>query len=112
MDIEKANQTAVDNLMNARPILKSVATARDVIPGMKDNLFLHAGPPIEWERMSQTRVDVRESVVKNKPRAYRFKAAAKGLKCSLALMPRDDNLSPQALEQMRRSSRKPTSTVN
>jgi hypothetical protein len=52
MDIEKANQTAVDNLMNARPILKSVATARDVIPGMKDNLFLHAGPPIEWERMS------------------------------------------------------------
>ena len=52
MDIEQANQTAVDNLMNARPILKSVATARDVIPGMKDNLFLHAGPPIEWERMS------------------------------------------------------------
>jgi hypothetical protein len=52
MDIEKANQTAVDNLMNARPILKSVAPARDVIPGMKDNLFLHAGPPIEWERMS------------------------------------------------------------
>jgi hypothetical protein len=52
MDIEKANQTAVDNLMNARPILKSVATARDVIPGMKDNLFLHAGPPIEWARMS------------------------------------------------------------
>jgi hypothetical protein len=52
MDIEQANQTAVDNLMNARPILKSVATARDVIPDMKDNLFLHAGPPIEWERMS------------------------------------------------------------
>jgi len=52
MDIEQANQTAVDNLMNARPILKSVATARDVIPGMKDNLFLHAGPPIEWARMS------------------------------------------------------------
>jgi len=23
-----------------------------VIPGMKDNLLLHAGPPIEWERMS------------------------------------------------------------
>src|SRR5690606_18321779 len=39
-------------LMSARPILKSVATAKDVIPGMKDSLFLHAGPPIEWERMS------------------------------------------------------------
>jgi len=52
MDIEQANQTAVNRMMEARPILKSVVAARDVIPGMKDNLFLHAGPPIEWERMS------------------------------------------------------------
>lgn len=52
MDIEQANQTAIDQLMEARPILKAVAPARDVIPGMKDNLFLHAGPPIEWGRMS------------------------------------------------------------
>lgn len=52
MDIEQANQTAVNRLMEARPILKAVAPARDVIPGMKDNLILHAGPPIEWERMS------------------------------------------------------------
>lgn len=52
MDIEQANTTAVNRMMEARPILKSVATAKDVIPGMKDNLFLHAGPPIEWGRMS------------------------------------------------------------
>ena len=52
MDIDQANQTAVDRLMSARPILKAVAAARDVIPGMKDNLLLHAGPPIEWARMS------------------------------------------------------------
>lgn len=52
MDIDIANQTAVERMMSARPILKAVATARDVIPGMKDNLFLHAGPPIEWARMS------------------------------------------------------------
>ena len=52
MDIDNANQIAVDKIMDARPILKAVATARDVIPGMKDNLFLHAGPPIEWARMS------------------------------------------------------------
>ena len=52
MDIDQANQTAVERMMSARPILKAVATARDVIPGMKDNLFLHAGPPIEWARMS------------------------------------------------------------
>ena len=52
IDIERANTTSVNRMMEARPILKGVATARDVIPGMKDNLFLHAGPPIEWERMS------------------------------------------------------------
>ncbi len=52
MDINTANQTAVERMMSARPILKAVATARDVIPGMKDNLFLHAGPPIEWARMT------------------------------------------------------------
>ncbi|MCC6297924.1 MAG: DUF1116 domain-containing protein [Anaerolineales bacterium] len=52
MDIDNANTTAVNRMMEARPILKAVATARDVIPGMKDNLFLHAGPPIEWARMS------------------------------------------------------------
>lgn len=52
MDIDAANQTAVDRLMSARPMLKGVASARDIIPGMRDNLFLHAGPPIEWGRMS------------------------------------------------------------
>ncbi len=52
MDIDQANTTAVNRMMEARPILKSVAAARDVIPGMKDNLLLHAGPPIEWARMS------------------------------------------------------------
>lgn len=52
MDIEKVNQTAVERMMSARPLLTGVAIARDVIPGMKENLILHAGPPIEWERMS------------------------------------------------------------
>lgn len=50
--IDQANQTAVERMMSARPILTGVETARDVIPGMKDNLLLHAGPPIEWGRMS------------------------------------------------------------
>ena len=52
MDIDQANTAAVNRMMEARPLLKTVAAARDVIPGMKDNLLLHAGPPIEWERMS------------------------------------------------------------
>jgi hypothetical protein len=52
MDTERANELAVERMMSAQPILTGVATARDVIPGMRDNLLLHAGPPIEWERMS------------------------------------------------------------
>ena len=36
----------------SRPILKGVAAAREVIPGMRDSLLLHAGPPITWEAAS------------------------------------------------------------
>ncbi|MCP5101242.1 MAG: DUF1116 domain-containing protein [Chloroflexi bacterium] len=52
INIDKANETAVSRMMDARPILKTVAVARDVIPGMRENLLLHAGPPITWERAS------------------------------------------------------------
>jgi hypothetical protein len=52
IEIDRANQTAIARMISARPILKTVATARDVIPGMRDRLLLHAGPPITWERMS------------------------------------------------------------
>jgi hypothetical protein len=52
MDIDKANQEAVDRMMSARPVLKEVSTAGTAIPGMKENMIIHAGPPIEWERMS------------------------------------------------------------
>jgi hypothetical protein len=52
IDIEQANATAVERMMSARPMLTGLAPAREVIPGMKDNLLLHAGPPIEWARMS------------------------------------------------------------
>ena len=51
-DIEQANRTAVDRMTSAHPVLTGVATARDVIPGMEEDLLLHAGPPIAWERMS------------------------------------------------------------
>jgi hypothetical protein len=52
MNVEQANRTAVDRMIAAHPVLAGVATARDVIPGMADDLLLHAGPPIAWERMS------------------------------------------------------------
>ena len=52
MNIDEANAKAVERMMDSRPILRGVAPARDVIPGMEADLLLHAGPPIEWERMS------------------------------------------------------------
>ncbi len=50
--IEEANKKAVDRMMEAEPTLVDVVLAKDAIPGFKDNMILHAGPPITWERMS------------------------------------------------------------
>jgi hypothetical protein len=52
MDINAANHTALERMTSARPILKAIRPAAEAIPGMKPNLLLHAGPPIEWDRMS------------------------------------------------------------
>ncbi len=52
MNIEQANKEATMRMIEARPVLVGLAKAKEVIPGMKDNLLLHAGPPIEWARMS------------------------------------------------------------
>jgi hypothetical protein len=52
MDIEKANAEATQRMMEARPVLVGLGKAREVIPGMRDNLLLHAGPPITWDRAS------------------------------------------------------------
>lgn len=52
MDIDAANQAAVERMISARPMLTGISTARDAIPGMQEKMLLHAGPPIEWSRMS------------------------------------------------------------
>ncbi|MBT3670592.1 MAG: DUF1116 domain-containing protein [Chloroflexi bacterium] len=52
MDINQANEKVVNKIMAARPMLTGLGIARDVVPGMKENLIMHAGPPIEWEKMS------------------------------------------------------------
>jgi hypothetical protein len=49
--IDAANTRALDRMLASRPHLVGVGIARDVIPGMNDDLFLHAGPPIDWVRM-------------------------------------------------------------
>ena len=51
-EIEKANQNAVERMMESDPFWVDIGPARKLIPGMKDKMLLHAGPPIEWMRMS------------------------------------------------------------
>lgn len=50
-DVEAANARALARLLASRPHLVGIGVARDVIPGMAEDLFLHAGPPVTWERM-------------------------------------------------------------
>ncbi|MFZ2614432.1 MAG: DUF1116 domain-containing protein [Anaerolineae bacterium] len=52
IDIEEANRQTVERMMEARPVLVGIGRAQDVIPGMHDNLLLHAGPPVTWARMA------------------------------------------------------------
>ena len=46
-----ANAVALQRMTAAEAKLVDVVTARDAL-GLEQGTFLHAGPPIEWERMS------------------------------------------------------------
>ncbi|MGD8846917.1 MAG: DUF1116 domain-containing protein, partial [Desulfobacteraceae bacterium] len=50
-DFVKANEKAVAAILSAKPVLKGISTAAEVVPGMKKNLILHSGPPVEWNNM-------------------------------------------------------------
>ena len=52
IDIEKANALVCEKFMEARPVATTMAKAIDVVPGFHENMLLHAGPPITWDRMS------------------------------------------------------------
>ncbi len=45
------NQLALQWIVNSKPCLTGMKKARDVVPDMESNLFLHSGPPIEWDQM-------------------------------------------------------------
>lgn len=49
--IETANQLAVKRMIDGDPVLVDIAPAIEVIPGMKDKMITHSGPPIPWNRM-------------------------------------------------------------
>jgi Protein of unknown function (DUF1116) len=50
--VEAANRLALERLLAAQPVLVDVRPAIDVVPDMTNDTVLHAGPPIDWERMS------------------------------------------------------------
>ena len=50
--LEEANTAALERLLAVRPQLVDVVPARDVIPGFDQGMFLHAGPPVEWDDCS------------------------------------------------------------
>jgi hypothetical protein len=51
VDMNEANEEVVRRIKQGRAVLTGMGIARDVIPGYHDRLFLHAGPPVSWERM-------------------------------------------------------------
>ena len=51
VDVEAANRLAAERMLKSKPMLSGVGIACEVVPGMRRNLVLHAGPPVTWERM-------------------------------------------------------------
>ena len=52
VDLEAANTEAARRLVGTHPHWTGMAVAGDVIPGMGERTFLHAGPPMEWQDCS------------------------------------------------------------
>jgi hypothetical protein len=50
--VDEANRRAVARMLAAQPRWVGVGVARDVIPGMREDLLLHSGPPLRWEDAS------------------------------------------------------------
>jgi hypothetical protein len=49
--IEDANQQALTRILEGEPRLIDIVPARQLIPGLRERMILHAGPPISWDRM-------------------------------------------------------------
>jgi len=50
--INEANHKVVETIMDAEPVLVDIQNALEVIPGMRENMVLHSGPPVSWHEMS------------------------------------------------------------
>lgn len=51
VDVDAANAAAVERLLAGKPMVVGIGRAADVVPGMRKDLILHAGPPVTWDRM-------------------------------------------------------------
>ena len=49
--IDTANEQAFQRMLAGDPVLIDVVPAADAIPQLKERMILHAGPPVEWNRM-------------------------------------------------------------
>lgn len=49
--VDAANARALERLQEARPMIVGAGAAGELIPGLEGRTVLHAGPPIDWERM-------------------------------------------------------------
>ena len=49
--VESANQIAYSNYLAAQPVLVGIGVAGAQVPGLRERMILHAGPPISWNEM-------------------------------------------------------------
>src|SRR3954470_9000108 len=52
MGVQAANDRAMAGVLACAPRLVTVRPAREVVPGMRPELVLHAGPPASWDELS------------------------------------------------------------
>ncbi|MGH7902698.1 MAG: DUF1116 domain-containing protein [Candidatus Dormibacteraceae bacterium] len=50
--VDAANEKAVARMLGARPRWVGMGVAARAIPGMRADLLLHSGPPLDWSRAS------------------------------------------------------------
>lgn len=51
IDIDKANQEALDRINKGEPVLKDVRCWHEIYPDFDRHTILHAGPPLDWKDM-------------------------------------------------------------
>jgi hypothetical protein len=48
-----ANKLSVERMLASNPVLVDIIPAHEAMPGLRKNLFLHAGPPIKFKDMCE-----------------------------------------------------------